>query len=978
MRLRRGYTLRAVLVSCVFTAAAWTAPKPVAIVAHGNASGGDVKFFKYYVTNKLGVVTEDCGSFLEPSEFEKYSLIAWLRSSPKALTAGQIEAMRRYLDRGGHVLATNGVPYTAFGRPFKNMDWIKAKNWGYNKNRWAGEVFDRDNPYFGGVPVDDPGWRRTYHGLLDHTGTRLLGEGRATTLGYTKVGKGRFIFSSYGPYDARNDKLKAAYMRLYRNIVMAAGPLTEEAQARSLMAEAAPGKRLVLWHRDWSGSDDRRLIWQPTGPRPDEVLTALDVRTVRDEIDTTFFCVQTPDDLGPVSVEVAPLGARQNADRVRALVMGRAPAIARKAPKHYAKADVSKRGPFYLLPPETLPPEGQPAFEIEPFEPRTIWVQVNTRGMAAGTYESRLRFAAAGGETLATLPIRVNVAPIRMPDPRVVQLRTWGGGIGDDVRLMREMQRQRCDHAHISYPDVNRIRLRNSNVTLRTVMRDSSHVRDKNPLPRLDFTGHWNERLDLLTRHGITNLSLKDIRTGAWWAAAATGETCDVTAPFERWPDTWRAAYVDYYAQMQNYLHERGYGMAFALWTDEPTMTTIRKNYLPRAKAYVQAGMGPGSHWTTPGWMKPEDTSLFLPWTRDVSMYQYGYPNLQGFLQEGSAELEPGSIVGFTRGGTGLAVRNPHVGSRLGPWSIVHQRPPVHFWRTGPIWKGWLYYVDFTGNQWFRLGGVQGERLLAYGASDTSDLSIDMLTSSDWEGAREGIDDANLARMVEWYLPRMKARAQGAWKQRLAEIEDERELWFTERSPFPIGTRPVDYHHKPKDGDPLEYHIRTVSASATRDLEAAKRYLVGLLEEMQPHARKSDIHVRWHAFDLVAEGAPCATVIVAREAGQAVKQAATSIADRIADVTGIRLPLRETDRPDDVNGVRILVGQAADKPVAELLRAQRWQLDKGYPGRGDYRIKRLPETKTVAVLGVDADGTVRGVKNWMAFLMPEGHWLLDP
>ncbi|MDP6354931.1 MAG: hypothetical protein QF473_07520, partial [Planctomycetota bacterium] len=100
--------------------------------------------------------------------------------------------------------------------------------------------------------------------------------------------------------------------------------------------------------------------------------------------------------------------------------------------------------------------------------------------------------------------------------------------------------------------------------------------------------------------------------------------------------------------------------------------------------------------------------------------------------------------------------------------------------------------------------------------------------------------------------------------------------------------------------------------------------------------------------------------------------------DRIADVTGIRLPLRETDRPDGVNGIRILVGQAADKPVAELLRAQRWQLDEGYPGKGDYRIMRLPETKTVALLGVDADGTVRGVENWMAFLMPEGHWLLDP
>jgi hypothetical protein len=34
-------------------------------------------------------------------------------------------------------------------------------------------------------------------------------------------------------------------------------------------------------------------------------------------------------------------------------------------------------------------------------------------------------------------------------------------------------------------------------------------------------------------------------------------------------------------------------------------------------------------------------------------------------------------------------------------------------------------------------------------------------------------------------------------------------------------------------------------------------------------------------------------------------------------------------------------------------------------------------TAATAILGVDADGVGRGVRNWCAFLKPQGHWLLN-
>jgi len=962
-------------------ASAWAGGKPIAIVASGNASAGDRKFFQYYVTARLKVVARDRGEFLDPSEFKEHSLVVWLRGCDREFTPVQIAAMKRYLEDGGQILMTNGAIYGALGRSFKDMPWVGARAWTYNGKRWPVEVLAKDHPYLKGVVTEDAKWLNTYHGMIDHQGVRILGQGNASVLCATEVGKGRLIFSSYGPYDARDDVAKAGIMQIYRNIVLAASPLTEQEEARTLLATSAPGKKLALWHRDWAGSMEFRLLWEPSGPRPVDMLRRLQFSSVRNEIDTAFFCIQSSMDLGTVAIRTDPLrrsdGAVSKAGGITALVMGQAPEVPLQPPKTYGVIDRARRGPFYLVPPDRLPPLGTPAVELRSLEPCTVWVQANTRGLAAGSYESRITFSSVDGETLAVLPVKVDVAPILMPSPRIVQLRTWGGGITNDPRLLREVQRQGSDWAIISYPDTSKVKLRNTSVSLQAAFRDpQTHLKDKKPIPKLDFGDLWDEWLDNYLAHGVTNLGLKDSRTGAFWATAITGEKCTIRTAYEQWPPDWRDACIDYYRQLQEYLHERGFGMAYPIWTDEPSMPSIEQNYLPLAKAYTEAGMGPGSHWTTAGWMHPAMANRFIAWVRDLSMYQYGYPNLQRFLSEGSVKLREGTIVGFTRGGTGLAIRNPHVGSRLGPWSIVHQGPPVHFWRTGPIWKGWLYYIDYTHNQWFRLGGVQGERLLAYGSTDHQDTSVDMLTSSDWEGARDGIDDANLARMVEWYLPRLTERATGTWKRRLAEIEAERKLWFTDESRFPIGQKTLDYLHQPKDGEKLEYHIRAVAVDTTRHIEAGKRYMIGLLQEMAPHVQHNDIQVWWHDWPLVCDGQATACVVVSPSASPAVKESAASISRCVVDDTGIVIPVVETDDVTTVQQPVILVGEAEDKTVAELVKETGLQLNASYPGKGDYRIKRLKDRNLVAILGTDAAGVARGIRNWLALVNPQGHWLL--
>lgn len=950
---------------CSLCTAVAAEPKPVAIVASGAAGNGDRRFFEYYVTDVLRLVCEDRGEFLDPGEFSKYSFVAWLRDCPQAFTPQQVAAAKAYIESGGHLLMTNGTVTGAFGRPFA-ATWIGSSTWSYARNGWKADVVAPDDAVLAGVQAAGKKWLAGPHALMKFDGVTLLGKpGEFTTLGYRRIGAGRFIFSTYGPYDCRDDATKAQVLQIYRNLVQEARPLSEAAQAESMLAAAAPGRKLVVWQRDWDGSSESRLVWRPAGPRPGELLSQLVFSSAREEIDTAFVCLQSAADVGEVQVRT-DLGTFPNG-ALRVLVMGQEPEVPIDPPKSYGKIDRSRRGPFFLRPEAPL--------HLARFEPRTMWLQFNTRGVAAGTYRGRIVFSTSGDELLAELPIRADVAPVLMPDPRIVQLRTWGGDIGTDPRLVREMGRQRCDAGVISYPDTEKVRLRNTETTLREAFHaKSSPLRGKSPPPRLDFTRQYDEHLELYLRHGLTFLMLKDVRTGQSWADAVSGLKCEVTKPYEQWPEAWRAAFVDYYAQLHEYLTEFGFATAYPHWTDEPSYTEILKSYLPRAKAYCAAGLGPGSNWTTPGWMSPEDVNAFAPWTRDFGMYQYGFPNLQRFLREGTVKLPPESQVGFTRGGTGLAVRFPHQQSRILGWSVVQQGPPAQFLRTGPIWKGWLYYVDFTANSWFRLGGVAGERLLAYGSSDLNDTSVDMLTSSDWEGARDGVDDANLARMVQWYLPRMKARAQGDWRRRLEAIEAEQATWFKPGGPLAIGQREVHYHHEPKDGAVLDYRYQAVTAESTRDIEAAKRHMLDLLGEMAPHALPADVQVEWHDLTLVHDGQPQITLVHAPNS-TAAHAAAQRIAEQLRLRAGVVLPVRTADDLASVPGPKLLAGLAADRPIKTLADQIPLQLDDRYPGRGRYRIKRLPGGEGLAIAAVDEAGLARGVENWLAFVRPSGHWL---
>ena len=86
--------------------------------------------------------------------------------------------------------------------------------------------------------------------------------------------------------------------------------------------------------------------------------------------------------------------------------------------------------PYWLLPPERVPPLGETAFALSGVRTTTLWIRLDTRDVAPGLYTIRLRLAPEGRAPL-DLPLTVRVHPVRLPARRAIALGPAGTVYGD-------------------------------------------------------------------------------------------------------------------------------------------------------------------------------------------------------------------------------------------------------------------------------------------------------------------------------------------------------------------------------------------------------------------------------------------------------------------------------------------------------------------------------------------------------------------
>lgn len=939
-----------------------TAAQTVALVGGG---------YGQYVRNStikkvllpMDVPYEDLGESMDFSTLGDYALVI-VAHGDAALREGQEgigAAFDEYVHGGGHVLLIGNAPTELLGgRDLSDQPWIGAQAWVYASDAEPSSVAAPEHPWLAHLdPAARYFWLAGSQFLRGPTSAEvLIGSDDLIFMSRNDYGEGWTVFLSRGlfPY-TREDvgPMREAQVEMLRKLVAdaVAGPGGEIFTMTDLAAQMAGelARDPVFWRRDPEFGSKEGPQFRPVGPTAADLVTDLRADLARGERESVAVNLTSAAINGPVRVELA--GLPEGAPKVEVRVMDRAPLIP------WDKPDIEPyESPFWLMAPEDLEPIGAPEFLLEPGRTRVLWVQIHAPreaepwrygGAEPRAFSGSLRVL-RGEQELASLPLTINVWPVTLPIDRPYKLKAWGFG-APDQRFWDEFGRQSAAAGYLSYPDLAQVTLPDQGMTLAEALQaHPGPFADPDHFPRLDFS-YLDPIIGGQAAAGQAHICFQDVRTGTQVANAGTGLNLEWSDAVEA-PEQWRALWSGYYRELMRYLRSRGFRRVEPIWTDEPTIETIERNYVPIAEMYLAAGMAPGSHWTTPGFMSPEQVNRFAHAVSDWSMYTIMMPKFNSYLREGSVRLREDAVIGHTRGGYGFAHRFPYANARRLGWGSWYYGG--NFLRTGPVFKGWLYYLNYE--LYIRDEGVAGERLLAYGSADPNDLSVPLLTCPDWEGARDSCDDISLVRLLEARLAR--ARAAGDLPAvELDALAAELQGFLGADSPYNLHLEPRHYEHAD-----MSYDYEVVVDASTQDMERAKRRILELLSKL-PTPRGAERMVTWHEVTLNQGDFGLGPVHFGAGAQMAAEELVATLAreaDLIFDDPQMGLEGRET--------AGIYVALADDPALPGLLDSRTWFPDVGLPGPGGYALLTSAETNAVAIVGGDDAGLRLGIAAFMTFI----------
>lgn len=939
-----------------------TAAQTVALVGGG---------YGQYVRNStikkvllpMDVPYEDLGESMDFSTLGDYALVI-VAHGDAALREGQEgigAAFDEYVHGGGHVLLIGNAPTELLGgRDLSDQPWIGAQAWVYASDAEPSSVAAPEHPWLAHLdPAARYFWLAGSQFLRGPTSAEvLIGSDDLIFMSRNDYGEGWTVFLSRGlfPY-TREDvgPMREAQVEMLRKLVAdaVAGPGGEIFTMTDLAAQMAGelARDPVFWRRDPDFGSKEGPQFRPVGPTAADLVTDLRADLARGERESVAVNLTSAAINGPVRVELA--GLPEGAPKVEVRVMDRAPLIP------WDKPDIEPyESPFWLMAPEDLEPIGAPEFLLQPGRTRVLWVQIHAPreaepwrygGAEPRAFSGSLRVL-RGDEELAALPLTINVWPVTLPIDRPYKLKAWGFG-APDQRFWDEFGRQSAAAGYLSYPDLAQVTLPDQGMTLAEALQaHPGPFADPDHFPRLDFS-YLDPIIGGQAAAGQAHICFQDVRTGTQVANAGTGLNLEWSDAVEA-PEQWRALWSGYYRELMRYLRSRGFRRVEPIWTDEPTIETIERNYVPIAEMYLAAGMAPGSHWTTPGFMSPEQVNRFAHAVSDWSMYTIMMPKFNSYLREGSVRLREDAVIGHTRGGYGFAHRFPYANARRLGWGSWYYGG--NFLRTGPVFKGWLYYLNYE--LYIRDEGVAGERLLAYGSAAPNDLSVPLLTCPDWEGARDSCDDISLVRLLEARLAR--ARAAGDLPAvELDALAAELQGFLGADSPYNLHLEPRHYEHAD-----MSYDYEVVVDASTQDMERAKRRILELLSKL-PTPRGAERMVTWHEVTLNQGDFGLGPVHFGAGAQMAAEELVATLAreaDLIFDDPQMGLEGRET--------AGIYLALADDPALPGLLDSRTWFPDVDLLAPGGYALLTSAETNAVAIIGGDDAGLRLGIAAFMTFI----------
>jgi len=953
-------TVAALMVGLIVSTALPACAQQVALV------GGS---YGQYVRNSIikkvllpmDVIYEDLGESMDFARLGDYSLVIVAHGDEK-LTEGQEgvgAAFEEYVRGGGHVLLIGNAPDALVGRDLSGQPWIGAESWVYLREEPAAAITAPEHPWLEHLdPAAEYFWLSWTQRLRGPTTAQvLIGSEDAIFLSRNDYGEGWAVFLARALFPYTRDDvgpMREAQVEMLRRLVAdaVAGEDGQIYTMTDLTADMAAefDSDPVIWRRDWAFGSKEGPQFRPPGPTAEDIIETVRADLARGERESVAVNLTSAEVEGPVRIEVA--GLPEGAPEVEVRVMDRAPLIP------WGKPDVEPyESPFWLMPPEDLEPVGAPEVTFRPGQTRVIWLQMHAPrvaepGLLGGEprgFSGELRVL-RGDEILASAPLSIQVWPVTMPIDRPFKLKAWGFG-SPDVRFWNEFGRQSAAAGYLSYPDLAQVMLPDQGISLADALKlEPSPFADPDAFPRLDFS-YLDDYVGGQAAAGQSDICFQDVRTGTQVANAGTGLSLEWHRASEA-PETWRALWAGYYRELMRYLQSKGFRRVEPIWTDEPTVETIETRYVPIAEMYIEAGMAPGSHWTTPGFMSAGDVNRFAHAVSDWSMYTIMMPKFRRYLADGSVTLRPEAIIGCTRGGYGFAHRFPYSDARRLGWNSWHHGG--NFLRTGPVFKGWIYYADYE--RYIRDEGVAGERLIAYGSADPDDLSVPLVSSPDWEGARDAADDISLVRLLEGRIARERG-ADNPPTERLDQIEAELAGLVGEGSPYHLHLDARHYEHAD-----LAYDYDAVVDATTADLEHAKRRVLELLGKLRTR-RGTARTVTWHEVTLNEGDFGLGQITY----GEGLQSAAEALADHLKREADLLFDIPQPGfEGDDRAGVYLAL---ADDPGTQVvLSLCAWFPQVDLPGPGGYVLLTSAEENAVAIIGGDKAGLGTGIDAFMTFV----------
>lgn len=835
------------------------------------------------------------GEFPDYAKYKNSKVLIVCSTSSKKLDPQTTEQLKSWVSNGGTLLL--------MGRAINSL--APAKDW-----KWSGlsHVTNAKEYEVKALVPDSPvlkGFK--FFPFKDVLGSRIkppakaiLGDGKTTLIAELSLGKGK-IYVLANEYfrmvsKRRNHPFHKEYLKIIRNIIDLAAPTSDSnVQDDQLSQWQKKRSGVLVWNREWQRGEIYGPRFNPPMPLENEIIGSIPLHLARNEFESVQVNFTPLEKYKLVSWKLSSGGLPENS--MEFFVQSAPDPI--PWPKN---PEIAKEFPYWLMPPKYVAPKGKDEFYApKPGNTVIVWARFNTKAVKAGNYTPELTLD-FDGKTSAKVKFEVKVAKTAVPTKRPILLGVGGYSLDvnnfDKMRpFVDDLSKHGNEWSLINIVRVGMVKIAGTGEPFNARTMKKYFGKPVHELPKLDFS-FLDKWMHNNIKANMTNYRINLPRIADSFKR--------MKAPAEKLPalEQW------FYSELSRYFHEKGVRLLLTSKGDELSRKELYEGYLPWAKQRTAVGFDCTSTFSF-------GVADFTKLVKDLSPYtrlwtlnrQLAHPFTTA-LKNGSIKLRDDAFVGTYGAGEGRGseFRKPLGNPRFLGWeSWIHG---ISTCSPNPWFKGWIYYCDYGGSG--ETGGIAGERWVAF--LKHNDPTVPVADCPFWEGIREGMEEGNLAYLLE-------QRAKAAGKPEL--IKRARAL-ISDKAGAPISGKWVRRTHVRV---PFDFYVINSDSHGYRKAKSA------VLDMLDSLPQPTDVY--WHRIDLKG--------VQLHGEASAIKQFKAEVLKRL------ETPLVTGNGKTTINFV-------IDNTV----------------GKGKFRI--LEKDNTLTVMGGDAAGLKLGTEIFSCYLNQHGKW----